>query len=577
MSARRELSLVLAAALALPAGAGAATITIVNNDGAGEGFNDPTPADPVGGNPGTTLGQQRLALFQFAADVWEALLESEVTILVRANFNPLTCDENGAILGSAGSLSVFANFDPAAQTDTWYGGALADSIEGADLSPGNPDIGATFNSAIDTGCLPGAAGWYYGLDGNVPVDRIGLFSTVLHEIGHGLNFQNFVDEASGSLLGPPTLPDIYTRFTLDNTTGEHWPEMTKNERKASAVNTGNVVWDGTNATTAAPDFLGNLPQLTVNSPGGIAGDYDAAAGSFGGEVGEPGLTADMQVVSDGSAIPSEGCGPLVGFTAGRIAFVDRGNCEFGLKALNAQNAGAVGVVVANNADGDVVFSPGPGADGHLVTIPVIMIGQNDGNAIRPGLPGNATIHLDLDRLAGADSNDHPLLYAPDPVEPGSSGSHWDISAEPNLLMEPFENADVFAQVDLTIPMFRDIGWTAHQYPTSLPDSFVGPIDDPLVVAAPGVLGNDVDNLPPVALSAVLDACCAEDGDVDLEADGSFVYTPPAAFEGTDSFTYHATSAEGASFAVTVTIEVTDDLFADDFESGDTDAWSDAVP
>ena len=43
-----------------PALAGGATITIVNMNAPGVGFNDPTPAAPVGGNPGTTVGQQRL-------------------------------------------------------------------------------------------------------------------------------------------------------------------------------------------------------------------------------------------------------------------------------------------------------------------------------------------------------------------------------------------------------------------------------------------------------------------------------------------------------------------------------------
>jgi hypothetical protein len=46
---------------------GSATIVINNIDGPGEGFNDPTPAAPVGGNTGTTLGQQRLIAFTFAA------------------------------------------------------------------------------------------------------------------------------------------------------------------------------------------------------------------------------------------------------------------------------------------------------------------------------------------------------------------------------------------------------------------------------------------------------------------------------------------------------------------------------
>lgn len=58
-----------------------ATINIINNDGPNEGFNDPTPVLPEGGNPGTTLGQQRLNVFNYAAGIgghfWIALLPSK--------------------------------------------------------------------------------------------------------------------------------------------------------------------------------------------------------------------------------------------------------------------------------------------------------------------------------------------------------------------------------------------------------------------------------------------------------------------------------------------------------------------
>ncbi len=56
----------------------ATTITIIPTDPVGTGFNDKTPADPVGGNPGTTLGDQRLNVFKYAADVWAGLLDSKV-------------------------------------------------------------------------------------------------------------------------------------------------------------------------------------------------------------------------------------------------------------------------------------------------------------------------------------------------------------------------------------------------------------------------------------------------------------------------------------------------------------------
>ena len=84
----------------------AATIVVVNNDGPGEGFNDPTPAAPVGGNTGTTKGQQRLIAFRHAAEIWGATLDSPVTIIVRANFDAL----GPGILGSAGPSFVFSEF-----------------------------------------------------------------------------------------------------------------------------------------------------------------------------------------------------------------------------------------------------------------------------------------------------------------------------------------------------------------------------------------------------------------------------------------------------------------------------------
>src|ERR1043165_3859597 len=68
-----------------------ATITIVNTNAPGVGFNDPPPAAPVGGNTGTTLGQQRLIAFQYAASVWGSKLKSNVEIKIQASFQPLTC------------------------------------------------------------------------------------------------------------------------------------------------------------------------------------------------------------------------------------------------------------------------------------------------------------------------------------------------------------------------------------------------------------------------------------------------------------------------------------------------------
>jgi hypothetical protein len=61
---------------------------------------------------------------------------------------------------------------------------------------------------------------------------------------------------------------------------------------------------------------------------------------------------------------------------GKIAVIYRNTCNFSLKALNAQNAGAVGVIIINR-DPEVV-GMGAGTDAPSVTIPVVMLTNFDG-------------------------------------------------------------------------------------------------------------------------------------------------------------------------------------------------------
>jgi len=446
---------VVVTVLVLAAGPiGAATITIVP----GAGFDDPTVVDPVGGNPGTTLGEQRLIVVEFAAEQWGALIESDIEILVSASFGPFYCDDEMAVFSLTAPASVIRDFANAPFESTWYPIALANALAGSDMSAG-PDINAIFNSNLDDDpmCLVGQ-GWHYGFDRPLNNARW-LYPVVLHELGHGLGFQNFVNEATGSLAGD--IPDIFTRFTLDMTTGKHWNEMDDSERMASAINSGEVVWDGQFGKAASEDWMAASDiDFIVNSPEGIAGTYETLAALFGAGGALSDIAAgDLELVNDGvSAIPSEGCGPLVGFTPGRIAFIDRGSCLFGQKSLWAQQAGATAVVIANDRDGTDMLQLAGSPGGELVTIPVVMIGENDGNLIRPELPG-VNLTLDVLAISGTHSAGYPLLHAPNQVDGGSSISHWDASALPNALMEPFGIEDRTAEFDITLGLFSDIGWT----------------------------------------------------------------------------------------------------------------------
>jgi extracellular elastinolytic metalloproteinase len=119
--------------------------------------------------------------------------------------------------------------------------------------------------------------------------------------------------------------------------------------------------------------------------------YAAAGAEFGPALDATGTTAQVAEANDEVAPTSDACEALpAGSLTGNLALIDRGTCTFVVKVKNAQDAGAVGVIMVNNA-GDSVFTMG-GVDA-TITIPSVLVGQTDGNAIRAAIPTTATIRL----------------------------------------------------------------------------------------------------------------------------------------------------------------------------------------
>ena len=119
----------------------------------------------------------------------------------------------------------------------------------------------------------------------------------------------------------------------------------------------------------------------------------------------------LKIVDDGSfdlnaqgnPISAEGCNPLINDLTGKIAVVFRNTCEFGAKALNAQNAGAVGVIVVNRNPGEVI-AMGAGASGANVTIPVVMLDLTNGLALIAEM-ANGPVVMFLGNKTGLFPND----------------------------------------------------------------------------------------------------------------------------------------------------------------------------
>lgn len=470
--------LFLSLLLAMPVSAFAGRIIIVNNDQPGVGFNDPKPATPVGGNPGTTLGQQRLNVFERAAERWSATLDIKVDIYAQASFAPISgCDESSAILGQAAPWRWRHTFKNAPQVDVWYPIALANQLAGEDLFPTEPDIFSQFNADVDNSTCLGDSNWYYGFDGNNGIHS-DLYVVVLHELAHGLGVAG-VTRAPGFRDGRPS---VFNQQTYDAQAGLRWTQMTEAAREVSMTNTGNLAWIGPNVRAYMSRFLQPVTTLTVTEPSPLTRNFDVGFAAFGPDPAAHGMNGRIVRAIDATTpdgpSANDGCTALVNAAEirGNIAFIDRGSppapqpsCTFVKKVRNAQAAGATGVIIGDRSESysndnpPTCLPPGMSGDAPDVTIPVISIGITDANAFRTQFGSSTSfaglLRRDPSQLAGTTKEGYVRLYAPCTNDPGSSLHHWDTVASPNLLMEPSVNSDLLSGVDITVYQLLDIGWS----------------------------------------------------------------------------------------------------------------------
>jgi len=154
--------------------------------------------------------------------------------------------------------------------------------------------------------------------------------------------------------------------------------------------------DNANMATPSDGFPGRMQvfvwdnddhrKLTV---GGV--DFATATAAF--SPGTFDVTQPLAVASDATAPATDACEPLDASASGRVVIADRGKCTFKTKALNAQNAHAVALVIADNAAG--LFPPGLGDDANLkdaITIPVLSVTRADGATIRASVGASTTLH-----------------------------------------------------------------------------------------------------------------------------------------------------------------------------------------
>jgi subtilisin family serine protease len=184
------------------------------------------------------------------------------------------------------------------------------------------------------------------------------------------------------------------------------------------------------ALTAGASTVGHFvaTPITVGSvnavnAAGVAGDFATVTSN---------LTAPLGVVTEAPTNAATGlstaCGPLATSLTGKIALISRGVCTFSTKIRNAQNAGAVAVLVANNVAGDGI---GMASDGtaNQPTVPAYNVSRGDSAALKLNDGGLTTIGATLayfvsgnDDFMAAFSSQGPtdvdFRVKPDVVAPG---------------------------------------------------------------------------------------------------------------------------------------------------------------
>jgi len=336
--------------------------------------------------------------------------------------DPLDCNGHGShVAGTATGLGVNAN-------GTTYPGPYDGTTPFSSLSIG-PGVAPraqlyalkVFGCAGSTGLTTQAINWAVDPNGDGdPSDHVDVINMSL-----GSNFGTSTD-ASATASSNAALAGVIVVTSAGNAGDTHYI-VGSPATSARAISVANIV-----------DFGNQQSTLTVNSPPAIAGNKAALPAAFNQLVTTPtDITGSVKLANDGStdlfpdAAPgsvgttTDGCQTFApGFFTGQLALIDRGGgCGFTFKVKNAQDAGATGVIVANNAAGTISMG---GAD-PTITILSLSITQADGNAIKGQLGTGVNATLKFSHLGdtvsastsrGARRNDNGVK--PDIAAPGTS-------------------------------------------------------------------------------------------------------------------------------------------------------------
>lgn len=266
----------------------------------------------------TNFTAEQQQAFQAAVNIWSQTVSSTIPIVINATWAQLS----PGILGSSGPNGIVRNF-PNGVPNHWYAIALANKLAGVDHDPSSADMHITFNSDY-------ASMFYYGVDGNPPINEVDFVTVILHEICHGLGFLGSFSASNGLgswgwNTGYPVIFDplyyngshqqMMNTNLFPNPSSELLGQMTSNNvyctgAKVMQANAGNPVKIYAPSTWAQGSSMSHWDEIYRDTPNALM-RYAISAGA---SIHDPGpftlaLLQDIGWTTASPVVPSIGFSP----------------------------------------------------------------------------------------------------------------------------------------------------------------------------------------------------------------------------------------------------------------------------
>ena len=292
--------------------------------------------------------------------------------------DPMDCRGHGShVAGTVAGLGT--NLD-----GSTYAGAYDNTLPFASMGIG-PGMapGATLYALKVFGCSGTTAVVEQALEWAVDPNGDGDFSDRLDVVNLSLtDAVGTPDDPASEAADNAVLAGVVLVASAGNDGGQHF--IAGSPGTADRVVSVAASWD--------PDDTFTARAVRVDSPGEIAGTFQAGGANFGPNVLTP-LSGEAVLAN-----PIEACTPLANPAVeidGKIVLIDRStDCTFVTQVRNAQEAGttgAIAVVFVNDRPGlEGIFDDGTGGD---ITIPPLLLREDQGQAIKDQLPGVVDLTL----------------------------------------------------------------------------------------------------------------------------------------------------------------------------------------